>query len=99
MPAAHTVVITGSKAPGFSDALYPTMVADTRRAGVRSILDIRGDDLVAVLPQQPTLVKLNLNEFSQTFGHEEIPEGTDTHEVPDALVRRFPPPPDVEAKA
>ena len=88
LPSAHTVIITGSMAPGFSDTVYPTMVAEARAAGARSILDIRGSDLVATLPEHPTLVKLNLNEFSQTFGPEELPEETAMSDVPAELVDR-----------
>ena len=84
---AHTVVITGSKAPGFTDTLYPAMVGEARRAGVRTILDIRGDELVAALLERPTLVKINLSEFSQTFRGVEMPEETAMADVPAELLR------------
>ncbi len=82
---AHTVIITGSRAPGFSDALYPDMVAVAHARSLRVILDIRGDDLLNSLPHRPDLVKVNVNEFSTTFLDAPIPEETDPSEMPPDL--------------
>jgi 1-phosphofructokinase/tagatose 6-phosphate kinase len=72
LPACHTVIISGTKAPGFSGDLVPRMVRAAREAGRRIILDVRGPDLVKSLPFRPDLVKPNLFEFAQTFAPELI---------------------------
>lgn len=82
LPDAHTVVISGSKAPGFSDSLYSEMVAQSRAAGVRVILDIRGEDLKRSLEHVPDLVKINVSEFTATFTSDPVSEEAD---VPPAV--------------
>jgi len=72
---AHTVIISGSKAPGFSGALYPDLVRIARQAGVRVILDVRGTDLLGSLEHGPNLVKINVSEFASTFLDTWLPEG------------------------
>lgn len=67
---AHTVIIGGSRAPGFSGDLYARMVERASGAGVRTVLDVRGDDLTGCLPHRPSAIKINVSEFCQTF----IPE-------------------------
>jgi len=89
LPEAHTVVIAGSKAPGFSAELYPDLVRQARAKGLRVVLDIRGDDLVHSLPHHPNLVKINVNEFSATFLDESLPEETAPHEMPRILSERM----------
>ena len=84
---AHTVIIAGSKAPGFSDELYPAMVREARERGASVILDIRGGDLVNSLPYGPTLVKINVNEFSSTFLRDTLPEETPVPQMPEELSR------------
>ena len=64
---AHTVIIGGSKAPGFSDDLYARLVQKAAAAGVRSVLDIRGKDLLGCLVHRPSAIKINVSEFSHTF--------------------------------
>eukprot|EP00727_Mastigamoeba_balamuthi_P007764 m51a1_g3608 putative tagatose-6-phosphate kinase (336) ;mRNA; r:52596-53977 len=44
---AHTVVVTGSRAPGFSAALFADLVAAAKRRGLRVVCDYRGADLLA----------------------------------------------------
>lgn len=62
-----TLIISGTKAPGFSDALIPEMVRQGQIAGCRTILDIHGKDLVNSLPFKPDIIKPNLFEFVSTF--------------------------------
>ncbi|OGK03372.1 MAG: hypothetical protein A2487_19170 [Candidatus Raymondbacteria bacterium RifOxyC12_full_50_8] len=64
---AHTLVISGTKATGFSDSLYPWMVRTARRWKVRVILDIKGKDLVRCLEYGPQVIKPNFAEFVSTF--------------------------------
>ncbi|MFP4115017.1 MAG: 1-phosphofructokinase family hexose kinase [Spirochaetales bacterium] len=91
---AHTVIITGSKAPGFSGDLYPDFVREARSEGdegrgARILLDIRGDDLVSALPHRPSLVKINVNEFSATFLEEPLPEEIRPEAMPAALAQKM----------
>jgi 1-phosphofructokinase family hexose kinase len=62
------LIISGSRAPGFPEDLYPSMVAAARAAGATVILDYRGADLEASLPHRPDVVKINREEMIQTFG-------------------------------
>ena len=41
---AHTLIITGTKAAGFSAKLYPEMVKTAKERGIKVILDLKGDD-------------------------------------------------------
>lgn len=67
MPHFEWVILTGSKAPGFSDQILPDMVEEARRGGKRVGLDIRGSDLKNSLPHHPDLVKINVPELVATF--------------------------------
>lgn len=63
-----TLIISGTKAAGFSDAIIPAMVLMAKEKGLRIILDIKGKDLTASLQYQPDVIKPNLLEFTNTFG-------------------------------
>ncbi|MFW6261446.1 MAG: 1-phosphofructokinase family hexose kinase [Spirochaetota bacterium] len=89
LPEAHTVIVSGSKAPGFSDELYPSMVREARERDVRVVLDIRNADLVHSLPHGPSLVKINVNEFAETFLDDPVPEETDPDELPPVIRSRM----------
>jgi fructose-1-phosphate kinase PfkB-like protein len=67
LEGAHTVVISGTKADGYSDGLFPAMVAEAKRKGTFVILDYRGKDLLASLPEGPDVVKPNFDEFIATY--------------------------------
>lgn len=64
---AHTVIISGSKACGYSDMLYPDMVRLAKEKKKIVILDIRKKDLIASLPYSPDIIKPNYHEFIETF--------------------------------
>ena len=64
----QAVVISGTKAKGFSKDLFPSIVAECNKRGVMTVLDIKGEDLKATLPSHPTIIKPNLSEFCFTFG-------------------------------
>ncbi|MDR0908244.1 MAG: PfkB family carbohydrate kinase [Spirochaetaceae bacterium] len=68
LPQCECLVISGTKAAGFSDSLYPDMVRQAKEAGKFVVLDIRGKDLLACLQHRPDLIKPNLDEFLGTFG-------------------------------
>ena len=70
-----TVVIAGTKAPGFSGELVPFMVRRAKEQGCRVVLDLWGKDLLDSLPYNPDVIKPNLEEFAVTFAPELIHDG------------------------
>jgi len=67
IPGYSVLVISGTKAKGFSDNLIPEMVGTAHALGCRIILDVRGQDLIKSLPLGPEIIKPNLYEFISTF--------------------------------
>ena len=67
LPAIDVVIISGTKARGYSDKLVPEMVRLARESGRRIILDVRGYDLKGSLLFRPDVIKPNLFEFADTF--------------------------------
>ena len=65
-----TLIISGTKAAGFSENLIPDMVSEAKTENCRVILDIRGPDLLKSLQFRPDIVKPNLQEFISTFAPE-----------------------------
>jgi len=61
------LIISGTKAMGFSDSLIPQLVQKAKNKGLKVILDIRGKDLIDSLQYKPDIVKPNLYEFASTF--------------------------------
>jgi 1-phosphofructokinase/tagatose 6-phosphate kinase len=66
------LIISGTKAAGFSDMLFPIMVKKAKEKGLKVILDIRGKDLINSLQYGPDIIKPNLFEFASTFAPELI---------------------------
>lgn len=62
-----TLVISGTKAAGYSDAVVPAMTRIAKERGLRVILDLRGADLLGSLPFGPDLIKPNLFELLSTY--------------------------------
>lgn len=83
------VIISGSKAPGFTPRLYPDLVAEAVDAGKLVVIDYRGEDLLASLPNRPSVIKPNLAEFVQTFLPDRAPisEHADDAELLNAVAR------------
>ncbi|MCL2765306.1 MAG: PfkB family carbohydrate kinase [Treponema sp.] len=71
-PGFKTLIISGTKAAGFSGEIIPGMVQKAKEKGLRIILDIKGDDLKESLKHEPDIVKPNLLEFASTFTPELI---------------------------
>jgi 1-phosphofructokinase family hexose kinase len=65
--SCHTLIISGTKASGFSPDIYPMMVSDAKRLGKKIILDIKCNDLKNCLKYKPDIIKPNLSEFIDTF--------------------------------
>lgn len=76
LPEARAVVVTGTRAPGFSDDLVPGLVQAAKRAGRLVVLDVQGEDLRRSLPHGPDVVKPNLAEFVATWFGRRVPEDT-----------------------
>jgi len=70
--AYNTIIISGTKAAGFSDNIFPIMACKAKEKGMRIILDIRGKDLINCLKYEPDIIKPNLFEFASTFAPELI---------------------------
>jgi len=67
LPDLKCVVISGTKAAGFSDTVIPCMTRKAKEKGLRVILDIKGKDLIESLKFAPDVIKPNLLEFAGTF--------------------------------
>jgi fructose-1-phosphate kinase PfkB-like protein len=61
------LIISGTKAAGFSGAVIPYMTRKAKEKGLRVILDIKGRDLTESLQYAPDFVKPNLFEYAATF--------------------------------
>ena len=68
------VIITGTRAGGYSVDLYPSFVKEAKEKGLFVLLDLKGDDLKNSLPYKPDIIKPNMSEFVQTFLGLEIGE-------------------------
>ncbi len=66
-PNFSCVIISGTKAAGFSDEVIPRMVRKAKENGLKVILDIKGKDLIESLKYAPDIIKPNLLEFASTF--------------------------------
>ncbi|NCN05121.1 MAG: tagatose-6-phosphate kinase [Spirochaetales bacterium] len=83
-----SVILTGSKAPGFSSKLYPEFVAEAKERGKAVFLDYRGQELLDTLHFQPDCVKINVSEFASTVGVR-LPENIDPAEIPNEVFERL----------
>jgi 1-phosphofructokinase family hexose kinase len=68
LPHAAWVIAAGSLAPGLPPTYYHTLTKMAHAAHVPILIDGRGPPIVAALPAQPTILKMNRAEFAQTFG-------------------------------
>jgi 1-phosphofructokinase family hexose kinase len=62
---ADVVVLTGSLPAGAPETFYRDLLG---RVSCRTMLDVRGPELLAALPWRPFLVKPNREELAQTVG-------------------------------
>lgn len=83
----RAVVISGTKAPGFSSSLIPEIVRESKKRSKLVILDVKGDDLKESLKYAPDIIKPNLSEFVSTFGiKKEISENEENTEVKERVI-------------
>jgi len=66
------LIISGTKAAGFSGMVIPAMTQRAKEKGLKVILDIKGKDLSGSLKYEPDIVKPNLFEFAADFAPELI---------------------------
>jgi len=64
------LIVSGTKAAGFSDTVIPNMARMAKEKGLKIILDIKGKDLKECLHYEPDIIKPNLFEFASTFAPE-----------------------------
>ncbi|MBW7886001.1 MAG: hexose kinase [Caldilineaceae bacterium] len=76
LAAATWVAVAGSLPPGVPATLYHTVTEMARAAGKPMLVDATGPPLRAALEARPDIVKMNLDEFIETFAVEgkELPE-------------------------
>ena len=78
------VIVSGTKAAGYSEQLIPDLVYAARAEGRRIILDVHGTDLVKSLAGRPNVAKPNYAEFVATYE----PELTGSKSTdPDAIAK------------
>ncbi len=83
----RAVVISGTKAPGFSAYLIPEIVRESKKRGKLVILDVKGDDLKESLKYSPDIIKPNLSEFLSTFSiKKEVSENEENTEVKERVI-------------
>ena len=67
LKGAHTLILSGSTAPGYSVGIYADMVRAAKMGNIVVILDIRGEFMLQTLEHKPDYIKINMSEFVQTF--------------------------------
>ncbi len=67
IPSFDVLILSGTKAAGYSDAIIPAMAKRAAARGLMVVLDLKGKDLVTSLVSRPAVVKPNLSEFLATF--------------------------------
>ncbi|MCK5674810.1 MAG: tagatose-6-phosphate kinase [Spirochaetales bacterium] len=67
LKTTNNVIISGSKASGFSNSIFPEMVKLAKGNNKTIILDYRGDDLLNSISFKPDYIKINFPEFVSTF--------------------------------
>ncbi len=81
IPNFDALAISGTKAPGFSEDIYPWMVRTAKEHGKLVVLDIKGKELVSCLEFGPDYIKPNLSEFSSTFFDRAVLENEDSENL------------------
>jgi 1-phosphofructokinase family hexose kinase len=70
LPQAKGLVLSGSLAPPQPAGFYATCVRLARTAGVRCVVDARGEPLRRAIAERPDVIKPNLAELADTVGRE-----------------------------
>jgi len=67
LPQFDVVIISGSKAAGFSGEIFPKMVRMAKTLDKYVALDYRGEDLLRSVSFKPDIITPNITEFAATF--------------------------------
>lgn len=77
----EALIISGSKAPGFNDALFAEFALKAYAEKILTVLDIRGRDLIELLKclesnrinslEVPMIIKPNVQELKETFAKQD----------------------------
>ena len=62
--------LSGSIPQGFTDEAYSTLISTCKDAGIRSVLDSRGNALKKGIRSRPSVIKPNLSELEEFFGEQ-----------------------------
>jgi len=87
LPHCSMIIISGTKAAGFSDKIFPEMVEAAKKQGKLVLVDYRGKDLLNSIQFRPDFIKPNFQEFVTTFFPEVTGQVTSTVESTTAKVK------------
>jgi fructose-1-phosphate kinase PfkB-like protein len=79
------LIVSGTKAAGFSDEMIPLIVKKAKEKGLKVILDIKGKDLIGSLQYSPEIIKPNLYEFADTFAPQLVKDNDIVVDNPTAI--------------
>ena len=79
------LIITGTRAPGYSTSLYADFVREAKERNLFVLLDLKGEDLKACLPYRPDVIKPNLSEAVHTFLSLSVGEQEETEHLQPAI--------------
>lgn len=84
------LVISGTRAPGYSASLYSDFVKIAKELNKKVILDIKGSDLDSSLPYFPDVIKPNLSEFVSTYLPQyRVNESDENNTIKDEVVAKM----------
>jgi fructose-1-phosphate kinase PfkB-like protein len=89
LPNIEVVIISGTKASGFSENLYPSIVRKAKKQNKRVILDIKGKDLKNSLKYKPDIIKPNFSEFASTFLNKTLQENAENPDILESIKERM----------
>ena len=89
LPDCRALVISGTKADGFSKDIYPWMVKKAKENGLFVVIDVKKQELINSLEHHPDVIKPNLSEFVETFFDDErITENEDSEYLKDRVMKK-----------
>ncbi len=85
-----TVVISGTRSPGYSSTLYSDFVKEAKEMNKRVILDIKGEDLTQSIQYSPDVIKPNLSEFVSTYlPDKKVNESDENSEIKEEVITKM----------
>lgn len=90
LSSCSSVVISGTRSPGYSPSLYSDFVKEAKEMGKTVILDIKGEDLKQSLQYYPDVIKPNLSEFISTYlPQRRVNESDSNEELKDEVILKM----------